>query len=101
MSKEYKIHYSKECYPDGCNLLFSIEFLNYKYPDGQNLQTYWFNDNHEFGDDDRVRESAVRLVNWYLSDPINRVLMIKSGYHDPAYFRYLEEFNSIIELLLV
>ena len=37
------IHYSPEHYSDGSNLSFSIEFVK------QKTQTYWYNDNHEFG----------------------------------------------------
>jgi len=87
ITNDYIIHYCLDKYDDGNNLCFSIEFLNYKYKDGHNQQTYWFNDNHEFGDEDRSRECSIKIANWYLEDPW-RIEMINSGYDNPKHTEY-------------
>lgn len=92
---EYKILYELEEYKDGNNLCFSIIF--YK-EDGEKEQTSWFNDNHEFGDEDRSRECSIKLAEWYLEDPW-RIEMIDSGYNHPEYFKYKEVFNSFVKTL--
>jgi hypothetical protein len=99
MNKDYIIHYEKESYHDGSNLLFSIEFLNYRTNKGYSMQTCWYNDNHEFGDDDRSRISANLLAKWYLED-IKRIYMIDSGYHDTKYFDYRDNLASFLETLI-
>jgi len=89
ITNDYIIHYGLDKYDDGNNLCFSIEFLNFKYKDGHNQQTYWFNDNHEFGDEDRSRECSIKIANWYLEDSW-RIEMINSGWDNPKYKEYCE-----------
>ena len=83
--EKYIIHYSLDEYTDGNNLCFSIEFLNQPYNDKK--QTYWYNDNHEFGDEDRSRECSIKLAEWYLEDHW-RIEMINSGLDNPKYREY-------------
>lgn len=89
ITNDYIIHYCLEEYDDGNNLCFSIEFLNFKYKDGHNQQTYWFNDNHEFGDENRTRDCSIKIAQWYLEEPW-RIEMINSGYDNPRYREYCE-----------
>lgn len=97
-TKDYIIHYGKECYPDGCNLLFSIEFLNFKYKDGLNQQTGWYNDNHEFGDEEKTRVASIKMAEWYLENPW-RIEMINSGLDNPLYFDYRNELSNLYDIL--
>jgi hypothetical protein len=83
----YIIHYDADDYLDGYNLCFSIEFLNYKNKNDYNQQTYWFNDNHEFGNEDKSRECSIKLAEWYLEDPW-RIEMINSSYDNCKYIEY-------------
>jgi hypothetical protein len=86
------IHYSHEHYPDGSNMIFSIQFINEK------TQTAWYGDNHEFGGVKNCMRASVKLALWYLAVP-DRIEMIKSGYHDPKYSEYTKALNSFTELL--
>lgn len=86
------IHYSPEHYEDGSNMLFSIEFTN------QKVQTGWYNDNHEFGGVSRTIICSLKLALWYLEEP-SRIEMIKSGYHNPEYYKYIEDLSKFIETL--
>ena len=97
-TNDYIIHYWLDKYDDGNNLCFSIEFLNYKYKDGHNQQTYWFNDNHEFGDEDRSRECSIKIANWYLEDPW-RIEMINSGWDNPKFDEYCKLKGTFYETL--
>lgn len=99
ITKDYIIHYSLEEYSDGNNLCFSIEFLNYKYKNGSNQQTYWFNDNHEFGDEVKSKKRSIQLANWYLEKPW-RIEMINSGWDNPRYKEYCDEVNNFISELI-
>lgn len=85
ITEKYIIHYGLDKYDDGNNLVFSIEFLNQPYKDKK--QTYWYNDNHEFGDEDRSRECSIKIAEWYLEDPW-RIEMINSGYDNPKHTEY-------------
>lgn len=87
VTEKYIIYYDVDDYLDGYNLCFSIEFLNQPYKDKK--QTYWFNDNHEFGDENRSRECSIKIAEWYLEDPW-RIEMINSGYNKPEYIKYCE-----------
>ena len=98
ITNDYIIHYSLDKYDDGNNLCFSIEFLNFKYKDGSNQQTYWFNDNHEFGDEDRSRECSIKITQWYLEDPWS-IKMINSGLGDSQYHEYCELKRSFYKTL--
>ena len=98
VTNDYIIHYGLDEYDDGNNLCFSIEFLNYKYKDGHNQQTYWFNDNHEFGDEDRSRECSIKIAEWYLEDPW-RIEMINSGWDNPKYDEYCKLKGTFYETL--
>lgn len=89
MREEYRIHYELEEYSNGNNLCFSIEFIE------SGKQTYWFNDNHEFGDEDRSRDCSVRIAEWFLEDRW-RIDMINSGYNDFGYIEYRDLFNAFI-----
>jgi hypothetical protein len=62
-NKNVFIHYDIEHYDDGCNLCFSIEFRDY------DQQTYWFNDNHEFGNIEQTMRSSIELAYWFLEKP--------------------------------
>lgn len=62
-NKNVFIHYDIEHYSDGCNLCFSIEFRDY------DQQTYWFNDNHEFGNIEQTMRSSIELAYWFLEKP--------------------------------
>ena len=92
-NKNYVIHYSLEKYTDGNNLCFSIEFLNY-----EGKQTYWYNDNHEFGNEQESKESSVKLAEWYLEKPW-RIEMINSGWGTPKYEEYKLEINNFLDTL--
>lgn len=85
VTEKYIINYGLDKYDDGNNLCFSIEFLNQPYKDKK--QTYWYNDNHEFGDEDRSRECSIKIAEWYLEDPW-RIEMINSGYDNPKHTEY-------------
>ncbi len=98
VTNDYIIHYGLDEYDDGNNLCFSIEFLNYKYKDGHNQQTYWFNDNHEFGDEYRSRECSIKIANWYLEDPW-RIEMINSGWDNPKHDEYCKLKGTFYETL--
>lgn len=62
--KNIFIHYDIEHYDDGCNLNFSIEFRDYP-----RAQTYWYNDNHEFGDIVDAMKASLAMAFWYAEDP--------------------------------
>ena len=95
-TKDYIIHYSLDKYDDGNNLCFSIEFLNQPYKDEK--QTYWFNDNHEFGDEDKSRECSIKIAEWYLENPW-RIEMINSGWGNSKYKEYCEEIDNFLQIL--
>jgi len=92
-NKDYIIHYSLDEYDDGNNLCFSIEFLNY-----EGKQTYWYNDNHEFGNEQESKESSVKLAEWYLENP-HRIQMINSGWDNPKYKEYRLEVSNFLKTL--
>lgn len=85
ITENYIIHYNLEKYDDGNNLCFSIEWPN--YPSKDHKQTYWFNDNHEFGNEERSRKCSIKIAEWYEKD-LWRVEMINSGYNDSKYKDY-------------
>lgn len=99
ITKDYIIHYGLDEYPDGNNLLFSIEFPNYRTRKGYIQQTGWYNDNHEFGNEHQSKESSIKLANWYIED-IKRIHMIDSGYHDPKYFKYRDELSNFLNSII-
>jgi hypothetical protein len=98
ITDNYIIHYNLDKYPNGNNLCFSIEFLNYKNENGHNQQTYWFNDNHEFGNEDRSRECSIKIAQWYLKDPW-RIEMINSGWENSKYKEHITEKNIFYKSL--
>lgn len=61
-SKGVFIHLSYDHYKDGTNCNFSIEFTK------TDNQTYWYGDNHEFGNVPQVLVAAVKLAKWFLED---------------------------------
>ena len=72
--KNIFIHYEIEHYDDGCNLLFSIEFRDYP-----RTQTYWYNDNHEYGDIIDAMKASLAMAFWYAEDP-ERIRSINGTY---------------------
>jgi hypothetical protein len=88
------INYAAEHYGDGTNLNFSIEFRDY------DIQTGWYNDNHEFGGSYETMVASVKLANWYLENS-KRIELINSGYHDREYIIYKDELKNFLETLYI
>ena len=65
-SKGVYIHLSYDHYKDGTNCNFSIEVVDNKVSPIKRNQSYWYGDNHEFGDTIDVLESAIRFAKWLL-----------------------------------
>ena len=82
-NKNVFIHYNIEHYSDGCNLCFSIEFKDY------DQQTYWYNDNREFGNIEQTMRSSIELAFWFLEKP-ERI----NGFKLTRMSEKFEEFNN-------
>lgn len=98
-SKGVYIHFSAEHYTNGSNLLFSIDFQKSEDRTSR-VGTGWYNDNHEFGGVKTTMEAAVKIAQWYLDKP-DRISLINSGYHDPAYIAYVKELHEFTETLVI
>lgn len=93
-NKHVFIHYDIEHYDDGCNLCFSIEFRDY----GQ--QTYWFNDNHEFGNIEQTIRSSIELAYWFLEKP-ERINGFKLTLMSEEFERFNNELWNKVETLYI
>jgi len=83
-SKGVFINFIPEYTTNSTNLTFSIKFLNH------NVQTCWYNDNHEFGNVYQTTISAIELAMWYLEDE-NRIKQINGTIGTPEYTKYIND----------
>ena len=93
-SKNVYIHYSIEHYSDGSNLNFSIEFKDYA-----RAQTYWYNDNHEFGNVEEAMVASIKLAYWHLENP-ERIEMINASACHENFWDHQEKLSTFVNTLL-
>jgi hypothetical protein len=60
--------------------------------------SYQYGDNHEFGNTVETIKAAINLAYWYMNDN-SRIDMINSGYHNPDYIKYKEDYMAVLQTL--